>query len=331
MHANPMNNPSHEGWQGPPTLEYSTPHALRPGVLTAVGIISIVLGGLGILGGLWKVISLVGMLVISQMNFQIGPVGGGLTPAGSITAEDADVIVRALSALQALSPADQTRLAAALQQADIPLAPPPAGEPWSQQQVAAQVTGTSGGLSVTYMIGGGTIQVDPAQIQFVAGGGGGFSTTTIGTSGQVTSFNMGSNPFGALRAGPLIASFATEVVNLGLAVMLLVAGIATLRASARSPALHRWWAWLKLVVIPIATAVGIWQAYSFMSGFAMTTTQTTGGMTVTAPVIGAGPLAWMMIIPSVLVAMIACIYPIAVLIVFRTRTVREYYRNEMGL
>ena len=272
------------------------------------------------------------------MNFPgMVATGGGVTPAGTITPADAAVIVAALDASQALSPADQTRLTTALQQGDVPLVPPPAGQPWTQPHVASQITSPvagsgapatrTAGTFASYQFAGGSIAVNPSDITLaVTASGAGVSTTTVGNTGTVSSFKMANNPFSGISVPLLVAGFAAELLNLGLAVLLLIAGIVTLRDSLRAPRLHEWWAWLKLVAVLITTAIGIWTALTMFENFGMTVSQTTpnpaGGTTVTTPFSSMG---WLMVIPSVAMALVALVYPIFVLIAFRTRRIREFY------
>jgi hypothetical protein len=124
----------------------------------------------------------------------------------------------------------------------------------------------------------------------------------------------------ALAAGAVL-----EIVNVGLAVLLLTAGIATLRESLKSPRLHNWWALLKFPAVVLSTATGIWIAVTMFDGFGMTATQTAAGgnTAVTTPVFGS--MGWLMAIPAIGMGLVACIYPIIILVLFRTRTVREYY------
>lgn len=318
------------GLPGRPTLDYSNAHYGRPGILTAVGVISIVLGSLGVLRSLWQMITYAGMLLIAQMSFPVVATtpGGGMTPAGTISATDAGVITAALVAAQTLSTADQARIASAIQSADIPLAPPPDGQPWTQEHVNAQINATSVvGPSVTYKLAGGTIQIDPGTINIVStsASGTGMSTTTITTGGGMTSFGMANSPFSGISIALVASGMLVELFNLGLAALLLTAGIATMRGSVRSPRLHRWWAWLKFPAVALSTAVGIWMAFAFFESFGMTATQTPpgGGATVATPIFGS--MGWLMVIPSIGAALLACIYPVAVLIVFSTRKARAYY------
>ena len=321
-------------WPARPTLDYSNVSHGRPGILTAVGVISIVLGSLGLLRSLSQMVSFAGMLLISQMAFPAGATapGGGMTPAGAISATDAAVIAAALSAAQPLSTADQARIASAIQSADIPLAPPPAGQAWTAEHVAAQVNATSAiNSAVTYTLAGGSIQIDPATINIVSSSasGTGMSTTTISATGGTTTFGMANNPFAGISIALVVAGTLVELVNLALAALLLTAGIATLRGSMRSPRLHRWWAWLKFPAVALSTAVGIWMAFAFFESVGMTVTQTPGGpgnaTAVATPAFGS--MGWLMVIPSIGAAVLACIYPVAVLIVFGTGTARAYYAH----
>jgi hypothetical protein len=275
-------------------------------------------------------LSFAGMLLISQISFPMVPTtaGGGMTSAGALSATDAGVITAALGAAQALSAADQARLTSAIQSADIPLAPPPAGQAWTAEHVAAQINATSVfGSSVTYSLAGGTIAIDPGTINIVStsASGTGMSTTTITTGGGVTTFGMANSPFSGISVALVASGVLVELLNLALAALLLAAGIATMRGSMRSPRLHRWWAWLKFPAVALSTAVGIWMAFAFFESFGITASQTPagGGAPVAMPFFGS--MGWLMVIPSIGVALLACIYPVAVLIVFSTRTARAYY------
>ena len=53
---------------GRPILEYSNARMTRPGLLTVVGVISIVYASLGLLRSLWQMVSFVGMLIMSQIT-----------------------------------------------------------------------------------------------------------------------------------------------------------------------------------------------------------------------------------------------------------------------
>jgi hypothetical protein len=293
---------------------------------------SIVLASLGILRSIWQIISFIGLLFISQMAFPMmqAGAGGGMTPAGTLTAADADTIVAALSGSAALATPDQARLSAAIQQSDIPLAPPPLGQAWTQAHVTQQLTsGVSTAGSATYTFPTGTITMSGREIVIaVASAGGGISTTTIGTGGTAT-FRMPSNPFGGFSLAIVGAGIATEAVGLGLAILLLTAGIATLRASPRAPGLHRWWAWLKIPAVVASTAVGIWMAFSLFDSFDMTATQTNPGGATTVVTPPFQSMGWLMLIPAILMGLIGCVYPVVVLFLLRSKTFREYYTNQL--
>ena len=73
--------------------------------------------------------------------------GPPTTSAGSLAPADADLIAAALATLQPLSAGDQGRLSIALQQARSPIAPPPAGQPWTTAHVTAQVASSWSGAA----------------------------------------------------------------------------------------------------------------------------------------------------------------------------------------
>ena len=110
-------------------------------------------------------------------------------------------------------------------------------------------------------------------------------------------------------AAPTIA-VAGSGVNLAAAVLLLVAGIFTLRQSRRAATLHWIYAWVKIpaaIVTAIAMAWMWHQLFSASGAFARP--------------------GWVTLFP-VIPALVGLIYPSALMIVLRSRAVRAYYSGE---
>ena len=147
----------------------------------------------------------------------------------------------------------------------------------------------------------------PAVIQFADGG-----SLTLGAQGNVVAIAvtpvMPTFSFRPLTLG-LMAGGA--VASLALAVYLLVCGILTLRQSPRARRLHFIYAFVK---VPLAITAGLAAAgvaRDLMAGMAGAAPGTTGFSLFSG------------ITPIVL----GCAYPLALLVVLNTRTVRDYYRE----
>ena len=103
---------------------------------------------------------------------------------------------------------------------------------------------------------------------------------------------------------------ALSVVSLGLAVLLLVAGILVLSRSTKGRRLHLIYAWLK---IPVAVAA------SLLLGTIMSHLGSAFATTAAGSSLGAGWMVGTMVL--------GCLYPVALLIALNTRTVRDYYHS----
>ena len=97
-----------------------------------------------------------------------------------------------------------------------------------------------------------------------------------------------------------------SLASLGLSILLLVAGILVLRQRSRGRWLHFLYAWLK-IPIAIVGGLGIWW-------FGISLAGATGGSS----------LNWFVVVTFVMIA-ISIAYPIALLIMLRLRSVRDYY------
>jgi hypothetical protein len=122
----------------------------------------------------------------------------------------------------------------------------------------------------------------------------------------------------------MVVMLADGIIGLALAIFLAVLGILTLTGSPRARWGHLLWAWLKLPAI----ALSFVSTMSFMTSMFQ---NATASMTTT-PGAPAPPqfINTMAIVQASIYAAFALIYPIAILIVMRTRRVKEYYEAGAG-
>jgi hypothetical protein len=121
----------------------------------------------------------------------------------------------------------------------------------------------------------------------------------------------------------MVLMVADGTINLSLAIFLFVLGIITLTGSVRARRGHLLWAWLKFPAIVL----------SFFSTLEFTTAMFQSAATMTGPA-GTQPapafLNSMAVIQATMYAVFAMVYPVALLIVMRTKRVREYYEAGAG-
>jgi hypothetical protein len=128
-----------------------------------------------------------------------------------------------------------------------------------------------------------------------------------------------ATPFSNVDTIPTALSIVTSVLGLALALYLLVAGIFMLRASPYAVKLHWWYVALKIPLVVATTAVTVWMWSGLMKS-----------MLATMPAPAAAPAAatmqsWMMHITTFIGALLSLAYPIALIFVLRSRTVRNYF------
>jgi hypothetical protein len=146
---------------------------------------------------------------------------------------------------------------------------------------------------------------------------------TVGGPTVAVTGPPGGFPF---KFGPTetFLGMADGIVGVLLAISLAVLGILTLVGSPRARGGHLVWAWLKL---PAVVLTGAATAAATKAMFV--------GVAAMAPAAGAGSAAATMggkmaLIQGILYALVTMIYPVAILIVMRTRGVREYYEAGAG-
>lgn len=144
----------------------------------------------------------------------------------------------------------------------------------------------------------------PGMVKFdPTGGGVPFSATTVATTAKMVISNSS-----------IVMQTVTGVLNGALSALLLVAGIFTVRARPAGRTMHLWWAWLKIAV----SLFGAVATYIFWREFIGQTAAASGQPNVAATALSTG------LIMSLMGLGLAILYPIAVLIVMNLRSVRNY-------
>lgn len=146
------------------------------------------------------------------------------------------------------------------------------------------------------------------------------SSLMLGPTGAVISqtspAGMAFAPTFSISPWALAGYIASTVLSLGLAALLLVAGIMVLRQSPKGRALHIAYA---LVKIPVAVLAGVSFAYMM---YGMVNSAWTMGAAGGGAGPGTGAAMW-----TAVPAGLSIIYPIALLIVMNLKSIREYYHS----
>ncbi|MEM1013172.1 MAG: hypothetical protein AAGI46_13250 [Planctomycetota bacterium] len=317
--------------------------AERPGLVTGLGVMSIIFGSLGIMvnGITVLYMVLIGFALAMTNNMGGGTINTGSTPAGVVTAVEAQIIVDALHQTEPMSEADQARLLKAVQMAELPMVPPAEGQPWTVQHVTSQIASSyvedfsfgsstrpadESPTSLYFDFGfSGSLYVNPGDITFDAWALSGVDTTTVVyDDGTVESYptNFGAfNPFGGVSVAAAWAMGIAEGIEVLLAVALLVIGIGTMRDAEWTWKWHRLWAWTRIVVALVAAGASFWMIKSFYDSIfndpALGTQGGKPGQSFTTGMAG---------VAAGIGLLLAIGYPIAVLLTTRTISVRNWFR-----
>jgi hypothetical protein len=293
----PATPPTADGAAVPvPALDYQSALTIRrPGILTAVGVVSIVLASLSALGclivGAYMVLIWILLGALPKMA-QSAPL-----PAGPLNAvQVAQVVSKVQSSLpQGLNPAQVQGLTAALQAPNQQLVPPQYA--WSPVHSILH----SGGGNVIILFnngsprGGARAIIGPTGHTALLAGAGSFPT----------------NPFAKLKISRLTLAivFGENIASMLLAIYLLILGILMLRDSPSSRRGHLRYAVIKIALSLIALVAGYTLGWQFISSINTRNAPTS-----------------LTLLPSFIVfAILTFAYPVALLITMNTAEVRRHY------
>jgi hypothetical protein len=132
------------------------------------------------------------------------------------------------------------------------------------------------------------------------------------------------NPMASINPTAATLSMIEAILSMALAVYLLIIGILTLRDSRSGAKLHWGYVALKIPLAILAIVANSWLATSLIAGMNAAAASTTGITPAGAPTAGAG-MGAVAIFWVVLLAAAAIAYPLALVPVLLTKTVRKYY------
>jgi hypothetical protein len=282
--------------------------------VTAIGILSICIGSLSLLGNcVWGTESAI-FYAMSMSGGTLGPVmrvhaGGPATQSSSatqpsrLTAPQVRAVLARVDALagNGMNSHQQDALRGVLQSPGQQIIAPGASTAWAVSQVtAANVDGQG---SIDLWTRTANVTLDPS---------GAISTVVTSVNGPnvVTSSSFRSgNPF-PFQSSSFLPVIISSFLGILLAAYLLTIGILTLRGSPRGGRLHWIYAWLK-IALAICGGISIVVAFNAVTGAAPSNI-------FLAPAI----------IGGIFSAAIGVIYPIGLLIALRSRTLRAYYERQ---
>ena len=120
----------------------------------------------------------------------------------------------------------------------------------------------------------------------------------------------------------MLVSAGENLVSLGVAVILLTAGIMTLRDSRKAGKWHWVYLFVKIPLVILASVTGVLMMRGTMSSMGI-------GMPPGMPG-GASFFSMMMLVSAVFGLAIGLAYPVALIFILRSRDVREYYSGGFG-
>jgi hypothetical protein len=373
-----------------------SPRHGRPGLVTAMGVMSVILACVGGIAGLISLFLSFGMIMAATASRQLasmpmptivpptapsypatapGAVDGGdaaATPSGVVTiggievsapdSEDAlsepqrRVVLTTLTRIRALDEARQKHLELLLSVAGRRVMPIATSPGLTMQKVRANITehGTlpsaRGGAGPDYfLVGTGRLECYDDHAVFRPDG----STDVVSASataqstddsaaddgtGSSSSARSGVSPgrFSFRRgptttwSGPVIqispaaagAMLITQAAGVALAIYLLVIGILVLRDVRAGWKLHWWYVALKipLVIVSLAASWYVWQGFRTSINTFLAANPPPGAARPPPVPLGGIMGGWLTFF-----AALALAYPIALIFVLNSRTVRDYY------
>jgi hypothetical protein len=182
-----------------------------------------------------------------------------------------------------------------------------------QQHVTAVTLPTA--IRAVQQMGDGSVYITfPSGFASIGAQG---QTVTNNTTGAARGLALAGGRVRHSGAGMALAGFAT-IAEFGLAVFLLVIGIATLRESPRGRKFHLLYAGIKIALAVTGAAAAWWMASSYHDALLVNTSEQAADARGLATFVG---------VQALIFGAVALIYPIALLIVLQTRGVKEYYER----
>lgn len=349
----------------PYMAEYAQPTRHRPGIVTTMGVLSIVFGSLGLLANLVGGLEAMGLFMFNKMATQMAkmPAPGVAAPTvqteesaydRGLSRTDRQTVVSVFSQMPVhpVSAARQLQLDALLERGGKDMVPLPAGQ-YTPVRVRQAVMSFGEQPGVAYgsvgqqyfVTAGGRIELlddrgvfrpaDGSESVRVAmspdnsaaapaqnGGQSSSSVTAYSYTSSGTTTVKGTGPttmpgmprLWAINPSAIMLVVMETILNFLLAIFLLISGILAVRSTRAAGRMHLIYAILKIPAAIFGAIAWSWMMNSFMTG-----------MMAGAPAGTARPPGGVFGVPAAVSGAFALAYPIALLIMLSTRTLRDYY------
>jgi hypothetical protein len=322
----------------------------RPGVMTAVGVISIVVASLSILSSLSGALSGVGMLIMAKLKPPTGGyavpqiVAAPINPAPIVTVDGVSVdptgspdglepaqrqiVVDGLSAAISISSGRRKHLDVLLENSGKKMLPF-VGDATTADDVRQKIIAAHSASPALDVIdiATGSIRLTDLNASFYPNGKGevvqAIDPTSFAPSAP-TSAPMPPPITFPFRVSPVVSivSICENLVSLLVAGLLLAGGIALSRNSPKFWKPHWWFVWLKMPLVVVAVVAQYLTYTSMMSIMAATP----GGGAMAS-----GAFSGVMLVTSVFWGFIGLAYPVALIIALSSRTAKDYYNRVRGI
>lgn len=333
-------------------LEYvQASYARRPGIVTAIGVMSIVVGSLSVLTNFYFGLMSAGFMFVAGAA---GPMAPRFTATGTVTvsgttatsessdttgamrgwpAPARDAAVGGLSELRPIPPARRALLDALLAECGQDVFPFDASQV-TAAQVKSNVSehgvlpaGTANAGADYFVTGNGRIDVSEREAAFVPAdrradpvrvtpaGVGGAAPTTAAAAATLPAFG---NPFAGMSRWPFVVMLLEAIASFGLAIYLIVIGILVLRHSPKGARLHWAYVWIKILLASAGAFAYAWMMMEMMRSVRQTIGAGAGGVAFPLP-------TFVFLFYVVFLWLISCAYPIGLIFTLRGRGVRAYY------
>jgi hypothetical protein len=320
----------------PVAMAYSSPliEGRRPGLATAVGILSIVFGALQVLMAAFIAMMMFG-LYMAQVASQAQAKGGlgnyqsgGLViiadkpPPTSVNPDELiNELVAGLSGIGNVPASREPMLRAMVSKWHVLMMPEVRSVPEARGfAFGVSAKGLDEAGNHYFDLPAGRLLIGDQEAIFAPFGSVDVTTLTL-KDAQKEQQNLqvmrtpAVQPVFNFRTAGVVMSWINVVASVGLALWLIAAGIFCLAGRRRARRMHLVWAVLKLL-IAIVAGVGIWMTFSDIVGAASATSPNPpppGTAALTGGLMGGAAL------------LVGVLYPIAILIVMNLRQMKDYF------
>ncbi len=316
-------------------IDYASPPPARPGLVTALGVMSIIVGSLGLMAslGCGLQVGTFGYFVLDGSfgtTNNITPLTVADEPQVRLDGDSAAVVVEALNQHATMPESQQEVLRRVMPYVDVPFDEPDNGH-WTVEHVtdqlspAAATTAPAGPyVSSTYATTSGDMIMAATFAGNTSGsmtsGGKFFTYSEVSTDIiEIRDSNLG---FGDKATLPvLVAAFIALVLGLILAAWLLTAGIRTLSRPERGIRMHRKWLIPKLFHVVLLLGVTAWTGITLAEAGLPDLRILADGSTEMPSIFDEVGLIVFYAFASVVLLLA---YPVAVYITLRAKTIRDF-------